>query len=160
MVKFILGLITVVTCTLIGKKITSKYLYELSFFECLLRFNLHLKQNLKFKRDSLIELLDYKCNNEDFCTVLSSFKLSKSSMQSNSELYFPSWTSIEDRQFLVDYFNSLGTGNSDSEIENLNLYDELINEKLCKISDKSSKYSNMGQKLGFSFGMAIFIIII
>ena len=34
------------------------------------------------------------------------------------------------------------------------------NEKLSKIRDKSNKFSNLGQKLGFSFGLVVFILIL
>ena len=160
MVKIFLGGVIIILCTAIGKKYTVKHLHKLRFYECLAQFNLLLKQNLMFKYDNLLNLLNFETENQDFKATLDSFKLYKSNTFNNLDLYFPYWADDEDKQFLTNYFTCLGKGNSDSEMENLVFYEELIKEKLKKIADKSNKFSNLGQKLGFAVGMAIFIIIL
>ena len=113
-----------------------------------------------FRHDNLLNLLDFTTANQDFRATLNSFKCFKANTLNTLDLYFPLWANEEDKQFLNDYFISLGKGNADAEMENILYFEEQIKEKLKKIEDKSSKFSNLGQKLGFAVGMAIFIIIL
>ena len=160
MVKFILGVISTISCTLLGRSLTIKYLYKLKYYECLKRFNLHFKQNLLHKKDNLLHLLDFKCNNNEFLATLSSVKLKKALSNDASTVYFPNWTDEDDVAFLTDYFNSLGENNLTAEVERITNYDLIINEKVSKIADKSIRFSNLGQKLGLAVGVAVFIIIL
>ncbi len=160
MVKFIIGIALVGVSTVLGKRLTVKHLYRLKYYECLSRFNLHLKQNLLHKKEDLLELLRFKCDNEDFSATLTSLKLNVTLENDASELYFPYWADGDDRAFLSNYFNSLGENNLQAEMENIVIQENLINDKVLKIADKSSKFSNLGQRLGFSVGMVVFIIIL
>ena len=160
MVKIFLGGIIILSCTLFGKKYTSQYYLKLKYFECLAELNLQLKQNLMFKHDNLLNILYSPPYSSDFNTTLDSFKLYKSNNLIAIDLYFPYWANDDDKQFITNYFLSLGKGNRDSEMENIIYYENIISEKLKKISDKSSKFSSLGQKLGFAVGMAIFVIIL
>ena len=160
MVKLFIGAIIIISCTAFGKRYTLKYSQSVKFYECLARFNLQLKQNLMFRHDNLLNLLDFTTANQDFRATLNSFKCFKANTLNTLDLYFPLWANEEDKQFLTDYFISLGKGNADAEMENILYFEEQIKEKLKKIEDKSSKFSNLGQKLGFAVGMAIFIIIL
>ena len=113
-----------------------------------------------FKHDNLINLLDFTTNNQDFKATLNSFKCFTANSLNDFDLHYPLWANEEDKQFIDDYFTNLGKGNTDAEMENILYFEELIKEKLKKITDKSSRFSNLGQKLGFAVGMAIFIIIL
>lgn len=160
MAKIFLGVTIVVFASLFGKRFTEKYWLKLKYFECLKRFNLHLKQNMLHKKDNLIELLDFKCDNEEFVATISSFKLNKLNESQGEEIYFPYWTEEKDRTFLREYFESLGKSNVGAEYENILAQQTIIDEKVCEIAYKSSKFSKLGQKLGFAFGMAVFILIL
>lgn len=160
MVKFILGCFAVVVCTFLGKKFTDKYLQKLLYYESLQSFNLNLKSNLRFKRDSILNLLDneYKC--KDFCLTLQSFKTCVFTDGKFSDVFFPDWFDLEDLNFLTEYLLNLGKGNSSSEKEFIDAYQILIDEKLVKIKDNNCKFSKLGKRLGFSVGMAVFILIL
>lgn len=160
MVKLFIGIAIILTCTSFGKGYTIKYSKSVKYYECLAKFNLQLKQNLMFKHDNLLNLLDFTTNNQDFKATLNSFKCSTANSLNVFDLYYPLWANEEDKQFIDDYFTNLGKGNTDAEMENILYFEELIKEKLKKITDKSSRFSNLGQKLGFAVGMAIFIIIL
>ena len=112
-----------------------------------------------FKRDNLLNLLNYDSKNIDFNTTLNSVKVNKC-YRHNKDVYLPSWVNDDDVYFILNYFDTIGFYSVDAEVENIRIQEELINEKLSKIADKSNKYSNLGQKIGFSLGMAIFIIIL
>ena len=160
MVKVFVGVIFIAISTVLGKKITSKYLLKLKYYESLKRFNLHLKQNLMYKRDNLLDLLNFSCENQEFLATISSFKLNLYSETSRDEVYLPYWVDEEDKRFLNDYFNSLGKNNLDAEVEFVSAEQVIIDEKVKIIADNSSRFSNLGQKLGFSLGMVVFIIIL
>ena len=160
MVKIFLGCFIITVCTAIGKKTTAKHKHKLSYYECLLSFNKALKQNLQFKQEDLLNLVNFDYKNQDFNASISSFKLAKQNVFDYQELYYPEFLDKDDRAFLSNYFELLGKGNTKAEMENLVFYEELINEKVCKIADNCSKFSNLGQRLGFAVGMAVFIIIL
>ena len=159
MVKLILGVVIILTTTVLGKKVTDKFHHKLKYYECLKRFNLYLKQNMLHKRDILVNLLDFKCENQDFSATLSSIKL-KILQLSESCIYLPYWADEDDKTYLNEYFLSLGKNNSLAEIEFITAQEEIINEKVLKIADKNSKFLNLGQKLGLAVGIAVFIIIL
>jgi hypothetical protein len=158
--KIFLGCAIIVVCTLIGKKSTAKFKLKLEYFECLHNFNKTLKQNLMHYQSDILNLVNFENFSNDFSTTLSSFKLSRLNDSSSLELYFPEWLDKDERVFLTNYFNILGKGNLQSEMENLTFYEEIINEKLFKIADKNSKFSKLGQKLGLAVGTTLFIIIL
>jgi hypothetical protein len=158
--KIFLGCAFIIFCTTIGKKTTDKYKLKLDYFECLYNFNNALKQNLMHRQENILNLVNVDTFCQDFKATLSSFKLSKQNETTNLDIYFPDWADDEDKVFLLNYFSLLGKGNLQSEMENMLYHEEIINEKLNKIADKNSKFSKLGQKLGFAVGMTVFIIIL
>lgn len=160
MVKIVLGCAFIVVCTMLGKKFTDKYLQKLLYYESLQLFNLNLKVNLRFKRDSILNLLDQEYKSKDFCLTMQSFKTCIFSSGNLSDVYFPSWCESEDITFFTEYLLNLGKGNSYSEMDFADAYQILIDEKLVKIKDNNGKFTKLGKRIGFSVGMAVFILIL
>ncbi|MBQ9782281.1 MAG: hypothetical protein IJW26_03755 [Clostridia bacterium] len=157
--KFIFCIAILLASTLIGKTFTDKHAKKYSFYDSLKRFNLSLKQNIKFKRKNIIELLDFKTSDEDFNCFLSSYKLKVTAIN-DEKIYTPTWASEEDVEFLTSYLNGIGKNGSISELDFLNSYEDGINDKLIKIKENDAKYSKLGQKLGFAVGMGLVVIIL
>lgn len=160
MFKILTGCFAIIFCTVLGKKITSKYFEHLIYFESLQQFNLNLKTNLKFKQDSIVNLLDKEYKSKEFSLTLQSFKACTFNFGNISDLYMPQWIKDDDASFIRDYLLNLGKGNSVSEMDFIDVYQNLIDEKLVKIKDNNCKFTNLGKRLGFSAGIALFILIL
>ena len=160
MVKIFIGISLVVISTILGKSFTDKYKKRLNYYEKIKEFNNKLKRNIYYKQDSLLKLLDVDSKNDNFNQTLKSYKLYLYSGDSIEDIYLPDFLEEDDKLELINYFNSLGKNSVLSELEFNGYYEEQFNEKLCKIRDKNSRFSNLGQKLGFSFGLVVFILIL
>ncbi len=160
MVKLLFAIVIIPLCTLLGRNFTDKYFKRLNYFEQFLNFNRYLKQNLLFKRENLVNLLDFTSSCEDFLLTLSSFKTSILLEESYSDIFIPDYVEQIDREIFIDYFSKIGKGNLTSELDFLSSFEIVLNEKLLKIKDNNSKFSKLGQKLGFAVGMAVTILII
>ncbi len=160
MVKILLGGIILFVSTLLGKSLTDKHSLKKKYFEDLKDFNGDLIRNLKFRKDTLFNTLKtYSCQN-DFNYTLDSYRAYVYNAGEVEDVFFPQYIDGEDRTFLYSYFEKLGKGNSFSEVEFLTFSQDIINEKLLKIKDNCSKFSKLGQKLGFAVGMTVFILIL
>ena len=159
MAKIFVCIAIVVVSTFIGKSFSDKHSKQYSFYCALKSFNLSLKRNIKFKRQNLIELLDFKSSDEDFNCYLSSCKLTLVSNE-NIDRFFPFWCSDNDKDFLVAYMEGVGKNGRESELDFINSQEEIIDERIAKIEENMKKYSSLGQKLGFALGMGLVVIII
>lgn len=155
--NIVLGCTLLIACTLIGKYSTLKYKKRVDFFEEFIRFNNVLKRNLLFKRENILKLLDYNTKNQEFSATLKSVKLKICGI-SRDRIYIPEF--IEESDFFTSYFDCLGLDCSVGELDLLNEYEVISNEKLLKIKDNCSKFSKLGSKLGFSAGMVVMILLL
>lgn len=159
MFKLFLCLTVLIFSTVTGKNFTDKYSKKLKFYTCLKNFNLSLKQNIKFRRKNIIDLLNYNSNDEDFNCFLSSCKLAVT-VGEVKNIFLPKWATEEDRNFFVSYFEGIGKNGTLSELDYINSYSEIIDDKLIKIKENATNFSKLGQKLGFAVGACLVVIII
>ena len=159
MAKITICIVVLIISTIIGKSFSDKHEKRFCFYNSLKNFNLTLKQNIKFKRHNVLQLLDDNSYSKDFCLLLSSYKLS--TLQGvDKGLCFPSWAEREDIAFLTTYLNGLGKNSIETELDFINSYEDIIDQKLVKIEENKQKFSKLGQKLGFSVGLGLVIIIV
>ena len=67
---------------------------------------------------------------------------------------------IEDERILIDFGNSLGKGDIDEEIRNINLAIERLKTQLVNANEDKLKYSKLYKTLGGVGGTALAIILI
>ena len=159
MAKIVVCIAVLILSTVMGKSFSDKHDKRYQFYNSLKNFNLSLKQNIKFKRKGVLQLFEDKSYCADFSFLLSSYKLSV--LQGfDKKLSFPTWADREDEEFLTTYLNGLGKNSSETELDFINSYEEIINQKLIKIEENKHKFSKLGQKLGFTVGLGLVIIII
>lgn len=157
MAKFFIGVLALIISTLVGHNFSLKQKRQLEFYEEFKRFNSSLKRNIQFRKDNLINLLNYDCKNDDFICTLKSAKLIITGI-SKEEICLPEY--ITDKDFFNRFFCNIGYGNGINELNFLCEYEDELNEKLLKIKDNYSKLSSLYDKLGFSFGMVVMILIL
>lgn len=161
MAKLIIGILSIIVCFYIGKNTTSKYskrqVYYIEFerlLNCLMR-------NLKFKRENIISVLsNFASTCPDFdCTIKSATALISHKEVSN-QLYIPNWIDDQDAMFFYNFFEKIGAQSTQSELDFLSEIQYILNEKLLKIKENNVKFTKLGQRLGISLGLTIFILIL
>ena len=158
MLKTLLGFAILLLTSYLGKKMTEKYSLRFKFISALDDFNSAMIRDISFKREGVIALMANDYGNEDFEKYLKGVVNAKKIDTALPEL--PPYIQADDAIKISDYFSSIGSLNSNSEVDLLNSMREQLSKKKSEYGETSSKYKNLGLKLGFALGAALFIIII
>ncbi len=151
--KITLGMIIVVVSVFAGSSFSGVYKKREKFFGSLLKFNAELKRNLIFKRESVSDIISSKSDYELFGQIYQSVK-------TGEKFEYPSYLKPEHSKFIEEYFSSLGKRNRETEEEFLSYNESAIESELENCSLENKKYKNLGEKLGLSFGLIIFVLIL
>ena len=153
MLKIILGITIVIGSVFVGSSLTGVYKKREKFFGSLLKFNAELKRNLIFKRESVTDIISSKSDYELLGGIYESIK-------KGEKFEYPSYLKPEQIKFTEEYFSSLGKRNRETEEEFLLYNESAIVSELENCSLENKKYKNLGEKLGLSFGLIIFVLIL
>ncbi len=153
MLKIILGITIVIGSVFVGSSLTGVYKKREKFFGLLLKFNAELKRNLIFKRESVTDIISSKSEYELFEIIYESVKRGE-------KFEYSSYLKPEQIKFIEEYFSSLGKRNRETEEEFLSYNESAIGSELENCSLENKKYKNLGEKLGLSFGLIIFVLIL
>lgn len=161
MAQFIIGILSIPICFVMGKNITSKYSKRYAFYLEFEKLINCLSRNLKFKRENIVTVLEnFKSTCIDFdCTVKSAIGLICNNYIS-SQLYLPNWIDESDVSFFSGFFERIGESSINSELDFLTETQYILDEKLLKIKENNGKFTKLGQRLGLSLGLTIFILVL
>ena len=148
-----LGIFAVVIGTYFGYKFSYKYQYRLDFIRELSEFNKNLITNVSFTKNSIISMVE-KLGRGNFNDYIKKY------YDNNSfeleERYFTS----DEKDFINNYLLNIGTTDAISQLKSLQSYDEKIKEKLSNAESDNKKYKSLYVKLGFLFGLIVFIVLL
>lgn len=154
MLRIILLGLLIPIFSLIGKLLSKKYEYNRVFFEDFLTFLSTTKSEVDFSQKSIIEILDnFKNKKTDFYNF------------ANNALFFssaekPYYISQNDYIFVLNFFTNFGKVDKYTQKEEI----DYIILKITAIYDNAKKLEktnkNLYFKLGFFFGLFIFILLI
>lgn len=153
MLKIFFGIAIVISSFFIGSSLTGVYKKREKFFANLLKFNAELKRNLIFKRESVAEIIYSDKDYEPFGKIYDK-------INSGESPDYPAYLKPEQIKFVEEYFSSLGKRNRETEEEFLTYGESAIGSELENCSLENKKYKNLGEKLGLSFGLIIFVLIL
>ncbi len=153
MLKIFFGIAVVIGSVFIGSSLTGVYKKREKFFEGLSKFNAELKRNLIFKRENIKDIISSKNDYELFGKIYDK-------VNSGENFDYPSYLKPEQVKFAEEYFSSLGKRNRETEEEFLSYNESTIASELENCSLENKKYKNLGEKLGLSFGLIIFVLIL
>ncbi len=153
MLKIFLGIAVVIGSVFVGSSLTGVYKKREKFFGTLQKFNAELKRNLIFKRESVNDILSSKSDYELFGKIYDK-------INSGEKSDYPNYLKPEQIKFVEEYFSSLGKRNRETEEEFLSYSESAIGSELENCSLENKKYKNLGEKLGLSFGLIIFVLIL
>lgn len=135
----------------IGVWIYCKYYYRHQLFKDLCYVCSHLKNNITFRKDKISIIL-----NESYSNISSNSKKLFLNISKSSNFIFKN----EDIELVRKFMNSLGKGDVDYEINNLNYYENNFNELRVNYHELLKKNGTMYIKLMIGIGLAVCVILI
>lgn len=153
MLKIFFGTAIVISSFFVGKSLTGVYKKREEFFANLLKFNAELKRNLIFKRESVTDIISSDKDYEPFGKIYDKINFGEIPA-------YPAYLKPEQVKFVEEYLSSLGKRNRETEEEFLSYGESAIGGELENCSLENKKYKNLGEKLGLSFGLIVFVLIL
>ena len=153
------GLLLILSGTLWGTdKVVRLYRRKKHLSE-LRKFMQGLKTGIRFSGSSLPELLRYE--GSVFCmeaakeTNFTSDPCSALKEAGNRLLH-----SLHDRELYTDFLSGLGATDTKSQLEHIELYSVMVEERLKEASLECEKKSRLYISLGFFVGLTLFMLIV
>lgn len=154
--KIILGIVIVSLGTAMGVLFSAKYVKRKEFYEAFDTFNKKIITNVSFVQDTLPSIVkEYKNCDNDFCNTIYKYFVLKE-MEDGSIKYL----SKDENSFFENYMASVGKSDRDSQISFLNSCAKRIEENLSDAQKNEKRYRVASIKLGFFFGLLLFVIIL
>ncbi len=147
----------------IGKLITKSFVQRDKFYKEMILFCEYLKNNIGFRQTKLSNLFDdymaqYPKSSNSF-NYLKEVCLNGEARASKeqSPLYF---LKQEEKQAIINFFKSLGKGNSDVELSLINNFKTLIDTKSKDAESFRKTNESLTYKLSLAIGVVICILIV
>ena len=147
MLNLILGIVITVISTLVGKNVTDNYKRKFNLFSDMEILNNNFIVNLNYNKNNLNKFLKTIDEKSEVDKIV-------------SRNLYPSYLSVDEKTFIENYFNEVGKHGYLSEKEFLNSSSEKIKEYKSKSKADAEKFSSLGEKVGFLFGVIFLILII
>lgn len=154
MIKLILCLVITITSSFVGFSFSHR-LYKRK--EVLEQFVLELKNALtqvRYSTDSLAKIFSKKFNGYFFDDETDFFVQWLKMLK-----IYENELSKKDIEMLSSFAKNLGTSDLDGEINNLNMYIELLNNSIKEAQNNINLKSKLYRTLGMSFGLALSIML-
>lgn len=152
--KYVLGAVLLCLSTFCGYVLSFRYRERHNFYTDFFNFNERLKTAVSFTSETLGSLVKDD-GKSDFPTLLRGFIKSGERIKDK-----PSALSTEERDFFWGYAESIGKSDRFSQMDFLNGAEKTIAEKLKKSESEYKKYKPVCVKLGFLFGLIIFVLVL
>jgi len=149
--KIILLIILMLLFILFGIIVYLYYLYRYRLFKDLVYISKYLKNNITFNKDNIGNILT-----NSFQNINSTSKF----IIKNNHGILSKILGKSDNSLLSDFFASLGKGDVEYEINNINYFENIFVDLEGKAKDNLSKNGIMYLKLIIGIGLIICIILI
>jgi len=137
----------------IGYFLSNKYSERKEFFEDFDCFHKILKTEISFTKRTIYEILKGNRENSDFLDLIQRF------LNGNTE-YCLKYLKKEEHDFVKKYFENLGVLDKVSQLDYINSLNDRIQKMVTDSQNEQKKYRPLYIKLGFLFGLVIFILLI
>ena len=163
MTKLLLGLAVIGFTTFIGYLCTRKYRKRKAFFTQFSDFNSRFLNEISYFKRPVVEFITKYSYNGEFDDLLQTYIkninaliLLEKRLQSDDF----SFLNKDEKQLLIDYFSTLGKGNSATQTAYYNGIKEPINNIKLQTEKDNKRYGDLFIKLGFLCGLLILILIV
>lgn len=152
--KFVLGVLIVAFCTLLGWLFSNKYRVRKKFFTQLSSFNERYLAELKFSRKPLPVFLSESHFTGEFETLIGEFS------KSHTTKITANFLTQTEKDYISEYLTMLGKGDSHSQSGYFTAQADFLSEKKNGSEKEAKSYSELSVKLGLLAGLAFVILII
>lgn len=152
--KTVITAIIPLITAMLGYLLSLKYREADDFWESFSFWHKKIKSEISFSQNSLPEIFDVENQNDIFMTLATEYLKTKTV---SVKLKF---LSKEEKDFVIKYLQTLGTSDKPSQLSFLNSMETDLEKYRLTAENKRKKYRPLFVKLGFLFGLIIFILII
>lgn len=157
--KLILIILLVVLIMLVAFGISKQYKNRTIFFTDLLDFLNKYDLNIGFKKEKLLLFCKSYVAKDEMKDVLMRF-IKHLELQTEFEISDVNILQEDEREFVKDLFLKLGSGDYQTEKEQLKIFKDTIKSKIDESIKLKNKYCPMIIKLSFLFGICLAILLI
>ena len=149
------GVLALLFCVYAGYQLSLKYAKRKNYYIEYDAFNQALISNVAFTNQSIIKLINnIKDNKDDFSINIKDYFLNKKEDINSSILL------DNEKDELLQYFRTIGSSDAKTQLKFLEDQKERLKERLKICLQEEKKYKSFYIKLGFLFGLIIFIILL
>ena len=149
-----IGLLLLIICTFSGYRLSVKYSDRRIFFTDFYSFNEKMINEVSFSQNSLLSLIENESKlNRDFGKLIFEIINTK---EKNCVKYLKD----EEIEMISGYINKLGKSDRESQITYLSSEKKIIDEMRVAAINEEKKYAKLYVKLGFLFGLIVFVVLI
>ncbi len=161
LIKWVLCLTLLIFTSSVGYAFSSKYRKRKLFFAQFYDFNQKFLQELSYSKRPIKEFLQIYPFKGEFLLLLEEYR-QKIGRDNFFNEYFSQNTFLllEEEKLIIEYFQQLGKGDSDSQKTIFSARAKLLEEMKTKTENDYKKYAELYVKLGVLLGLAIIIVII
>ncbi len=154
MLKYFAGAILLLLSVYAGYLFSYKYLQRLRFFQNFSDFNKRLSSAVSFSSRAVNSVIREKPDGE-FSELLYEYKFGK-----DKTVKEPRYLTSNERVFFKNYAEAIGSSDKTSQMSYIEEIDKLVTEKLIGCEADYKKYKPIYIKLGFLFGLILFVLIL
>ena len=139
----------------LGFYYTGKVKKEKEELSALIRFNKNLILNLQYKKQNLIEFIN-SYQDEDILEILKNFK---KNIKTGKKFQL-NFKDVNLKREVENYFKNLGKSDSISQLEFVQSYQVIFENKYTEFCENANKKISLYPKLGLLFGGILFIVLL
>ena len=152
--KLCLGVVLIFFCTIIGYFLAGKYIDRKKFYNDFLNFNQVLKREILFNKKTLVEIINAQNNSSEFYAILCDNVINKHFFIALNYL------NLDDKKFFLSYTKNLGTSDIDTQIDFINITNEVLVDKFNQSIKQEKKYKTLYIKMGVLIGLMLMVIVL
>jgi len=151
--KLIFGFLLISLSVYLGKIYSSKYTKIRMFYEDFFEFNRTLINKVSFSNNSILRIINE--DNNDSCFYM----IAKKYLIEHDNAVELDFINLDEINYLKRYLSEIGASDRNNQIKFLNTIDVEVKDKLNLAIDNEKKYKTLYIKLGFLFGLIIFVLV-
>ena len=161
MAKLFVGIALVVFCGFCGYILSKKYRLRKEYYRQLFAFNRSFLSEISFSRRPIEEWIEKTRYTGEFdCTLKSYLTALKSGDAKLDTISCPEFFSSDEKNFLHDYFFSLGRGDSAGQKGYFTAAEKTLGAQKESAEKDAARYCDLYVKMGVLLGLTLLILLI
>ena len=152
--KIFLGVLVLILSTLIGYKLSEKYVLRKKFYTDFASFNEKLTREVSFLQTTILSLIKENEMVSDFSETLMVY------IKEEKFIFSKKYLNEEEIEYFKKYLGVIGSVDRALQITFLNTVSYDLKGKLTVVADDEKKYKTLYLKLGFLTGLIALILLL